>query len=204
MASYRGAHRSDLINEEDGTPNYDANKYYPAYIGELICNKYCLISKVSWGVNSTGPLGEHTCLVFELLREPLWLLGRYLRKVSVSPTVLKPFLKLLLQGLDFLYTECYTIHTTLVNRNKDLKLDNFLVGFETNSESHPSLYKMCAGCCLWELLADTTFFNRIDYRSGEFKFLDLIPAEDFTLLNLTLFLDGDDKYLFLNFVKRML
>jgi hypothetical protein len=39
---------------------------------------------------------------------------------------------------------------------------------------------------------------------GEFKFLDLIPAEDFTLLNLTLFLDGDDKYLFLNFVKRML
>lgn len=53
MASYRGAHRSDLINEEDGTPNYDANKYYPAYIGELICNKYCLISKASWGVNST-------------------------------------------------------------------------------------------------------------------------------------------------------
>lgn len=39
---------------------------------------------------------------------------------------------------------------------------------------------------------------------GEFKFPDLIPAEDSTLLNLTLFLDGDDKHLFLNFVKGML
>jgi hypothetical protein len=29
MASYEGAHRSDLIDEEDGSPNYDANKYYP-------------------------------------------------------------------------------------------------------------------------------------------------------------------------------
>lgn len=53
MASYGGAHRSDLIDEEDGSPNYNANKYYPAYIGELIHNKYCLISKVGWGVNST-------------------------------------------------------------------------------------------------------------------------------------------------------
>jgi hypothetical protein len=39
---------------------------------------------------------------------------------------------------------------------------------------------------------------------GEFRFPDLIPAEDFTLSNLTPFLDGDDKQLFLNFAKRML
>jgi serine/threonine protein kinase len=213
MASYEGAHRSDLIDEEDGSPNYDANKYYPACIGELIRNKYRLISKLGWGVNSTvwlakdssrwrwqsdryytlkisncgtaeqksaqeeaqisrhisqlrsnhqgrgyvrvakesfgiqGPLGEHTCLVFEPLREPLWLLGRHLGEVGVPPTVLKPFLKLLLQGLDFLHTECHIIHT-------DLKSDNFLVGFENNSvldsyvyyqENNPPPYKMCAG-----------------------------------------------------------
>jgi hypothetical protein len=70
---------------------------------------YVRVAKESFGIR--GPLGEHTCLVFEPLREPLWLLGRHLGEVGVPPTVLKPFLKLLLQGLDFLHTECHIIHT---------------------------------------------------------------------------------------------
>lgn len=56
-------------------------------------------------------LGEHICLVFEPLREPLWLLGKHLGSVGVPPNVLKAFLKVLLQGLDFLHSECHIIHT---------------------------------------------------------------------------------------------
>ncbi|KFY38563.1 hypothetical protein V494_04307 [Pseudogymnoascus sp. VKM F-4513 (FW-928)] len=73
-----------------------------------------------------GPFGEHLCLAFEPLREPLWMLGRHLGTVGLSSPILKAFLKLILQGLDFLHSECRIIHT-------DLKADNFLLGFEDSS-----------------------------------------------------------------------
>ncbi|KAE8354952.1 kinase domain protein [Aspergillus coremiiformis] len=91
-----------------------------------------------------GPFGEHMCLVFEPLREPLWLFGRHLGHHGVPSAVLKPVLKLLLQGLDFLHSECHIIHT-------DLKSDNFLVGFEDpavlesyvrQQERDPAPYKL--------------------------------------------------------------
>ena len=58
-----------------------------------------------------GPFGEHLALVFKPLREPLWRLGRHLGTGVLSPTILKVFLKLVLQGLDFLHSECHVIHT---------------------------------------------------------------------------------------------
>lgn len=58
-----------------------------------------------------GPFGEHLGTVFEPLREPLWLLGRHLGTVGLPPTILKAFLKVVLQGLDFLHSECHIIHT---------------------------------------------------------------------------------------------
>lgn len=58
-----------------------------------------------------GLFGEHLGMVFEPLREPLWLLGRHLRTVGLSPIIAKPFLRLVLKGLDFLHAECHIIHT---------------------------------------------------------------------------------------------
>ena len=58
-----------------------------------------------------GPFGEHLGMVFEPLREPLWLLGRHLGTRGLPPIILKAFLKLVLQGLDFLHSECHIIHT---------------------------------------------------------------------------------------------
>lgn len=58
-----------------------------------------------------GPFGEHLCLAFEPLREPLWMLGRHLGTVGLSAPILKAFLKLILRGLDFLHSECHIIHT---------------------------------------------------------------------------------------------
>jgi serine/threonine protein kinase len=51
---------SDIDHEEDESTSYDATKYYPACIGELIHNKYRLISKLGWGSNSTVWLAKDT------------------------------------------------------------------------------------------------------------------------------------------------
>ncbi|RAK99790.1 kinase-like protein [Aspergillus ibericus CBS 121593] len=345
-----------LRSPVSGRPDrYDPKTYYPARIGETICNRYRIISKLCWGTNSTawlakdvtrwmwqsnryvtlkitnrgkeeqksaheevemsqqisrlrsshegrryvrlvkesfeiqGRLGNHLCLVFEPLREPLWLLGKHLGSNGV-PSAL----------------------------SQDLKSDNFLLGFEDSTvletyvrqqESDPAPFKdgggrpvfqfrpdfgylrkgvglvhisdfssavsgrvsvphnhdiqpqpFCApevllkatwtysadiwnlGTMLWELLADEVLFNGLDptgntysraahiaqmirllgppskqllaradegvcsrYFSsqGDFKFPSLIPPEEFNLSNATPFLHGEDKKLFLDFVRRM-
>ena len=62
----------------------------------------------SFGI--TGPDGMHTCLVFELLREPLWMFKQ--RGVGTfPPLLLKLMSPFILQGLDYLHTECHVIHT---------------------------------------------------------------------------------------------
>lgn len=58
-----------------------------------------------------GPHGKHLGMVFEPLREPLWLLGRHLGSIGLPPTILKAFLKPVLRSLDFLHSECHIIHT---------------------------------------------------------------------------------------------
>ncbi|KAI3168992.1 hypothetical protein DTO046C5_4056 [Penicillium roqueforti] len=83
--------------------------------------RYVRLIKESFLVQ--GSHGQHICLVFEPLREPIWFLGRHPGRVGMPPNIVKAFLRILLQGLDFLHSECHVIHT-------DLKADNFLIGFE--------------------------------------------------------------------------
>ncbi|KAG4440919.1 hypothetical protein IFR05_003609 [Cadophora sp. M221] len=89
----------------------------------------------------------HLSLVFEPMREPLWLFRRRVAcEDSVTPRLLpmiKTYLQILLEGLDYLHSECRVIHRgtyfimyshfygprTKVLR-PDLKLDNILVTFE--------------------------------------------------------------------------
>ncbi|PMD34189.1 CMGC protein kinase [Hyaloscypha variabilis F] len=74
-----------------------------------------------------GQNGPHLCLVYEPMREPLWLFQRRWENGKLPPALLKVYLRFLLRGLDYLHSECHIIHT-------DLKLDNILLGFE-----HPSV-----------------------------------------------------------------
>jgi serine/threonine-protein kinase SRPK3 len=63
-------------------------------------------------VSPTGP--SHLCLVFEPMREPLWLFRRRLGADKVSRPFLpifKAYLRILLEGLDYLHSECHIIHT---------------------------------------------------------------------------------------------
>ncbi|GKZ19738.1 hypothetical protein AbraCBS73388_004725 [Aspergillus brasiliensis] len=115
---------------------------------------------------------SHICLVFEPLREPLWLLGRHLGSNGVPLQVLRAFLRVILCGLDFLHSECHIIHT-------DLKADNFLVGFEDptvlkdyarQQEVHPAPADIWnLGTVLWELLADEALFNGLCDHQEEYS-----------------------------------
>ncbi|KAI9681153.1 MAG: hypothetical protein M1817_002435 [Caeruleum heppii] len=73
-----------------------------------------------------GPNGTHVCLVYEPMREPLWLFQQRCKNRKFPLALLKGYLELLLKGLDYAHVECHVIHT-------DLKLDNIMVGFEDSS-----------------------------------------------------------------------
>ncbi|KZF20743.1 kinase-like protein [Xylona heveae TC161] len=70
--------------------------------------------------------GDHTCLVFELLREPLWIYRQRWQGDVIPPELLKIMLQMILQGLSYLQSECHIIHT-------DLKPDNIMVKIENKS-----------------------------------------------------------------------
>lgn len=55
--------------------------------------------------------GKHDCLVFEPLREPLWLYCRRYVGGVIPADILKIILQMVLHGLDYLHSECQVIHT---------------------------------------------------------------------------------------------
>jgi serine/threonine-protein kinase SRPK3 len=58
-----------------------------------------------------GPSSDHICLVFEPLREPLWLLKNRFKGNSIPSELLKIMVQMMLQGLDYLHQVCHTVHT---------------------------------------------------------------------------------------------
>jgi serine/threonine protein kinase len=71
----------------------------------------------------TGPEGTHVCLVYEPMREPLWILQRRFVDRKIPLPIAKAYIYFLLVGLDYLHSECKVVHT-------DLKLGNILMSFE--------------------------------------------------------------------------
>jgi len=179
--------------EEERTPYYDPQRFYPARIGEILNDQYQICTKLGYGTHSTvwlaknllrlvlsrrhssliwhanrwrwlsedyvaikitaldpqgkstaenelkiskaiaarnshhegwhfvrtlrdsfiasGPTGHHICLVFEPLREPLWLLKKRFEGNVIPSGILKIMVKMLLHGLDYLHQECHIVHT---------------------------------------------------------------------------------------------
>ncbi|KAG2417845.1 hypothetical protein HFD88_000944 [Aspergillus terreus] len=69
---------------------------------------------------------RHLSLVFEPLREPLWLYCERFTHDVIPADVMKILLQMILQGLDYLHCECHVIHT-------DLKPDNIMIKIEDPS-----------------------------------------------------------------------
>jgi serine/threonine protein kinase len=95
---------------------------------------------------ATGPTGAaHLCLVFEAMREPLSQFQHRLVGDSIPPQLLKVYVDFILQGLEYLHSDCQIIHTGLFFRDcisikiqmptvsLDLKADNIMMSFEDPS-----------------------------------------------------------------------
>lgn len=58
---------------------------------------------------------KHLALVFEPMREPLWILRRRITHKDYITTealpLIKTYLRILLEGLDYLHSQCHVIHT---------------------------------------------------------------------------------------------
>ncbi|KAJ6008373.1 hypothetical protein N7540_012349 [Penicillium herquei] len=175
-----------LIDEEK-LPGYNSGVYYPAKQGELLADKFQLVSKVGFGTQSTvwfardisrfkwqaenivalkivnsndsdrsddekeleshirqqnpkhpghlmvracldelevtGPNGKHKCLVYEPMRDPFWLFQDRFVDREIPLPLAKAYMYSILNGLDYLHSECEVVHA-------DLKLDNILMSFE--------------------------------------------------------------------------
>lgn len=61
-----------------------------------------------------GPHGCHTCLVFDPLCEPLWMLKHRFERKTIPLDVLKPITRAIIEGLHYLHQECQVIHTGML------------------------------------------------------------------------------------------
>lgn len=57
-----------------------------------------------------GPEAKHMCLVYEPMREPLWILQRRFVDRKLPLPIAKAYIYFLLVGLDYLHSECKVVH----------------------------------------------------------------------------------------------
>ncbi|KIX07001.1 uncharacterized protein Z518_04977 [Rhinocladiella mackenziei CBS 650.93] len=91
-----------------------------------------------------GKHGEHLCIVYDVLREPIDICMEKFPGRRFSSDKLRKLIPALLHGLDYLHTECRVVHT-------DLKADNIMMGlgdptildrFVQHEMEHPSPRKL--------------------------------------------------------------
>lgn len=68
-----------------------------------------------------GKYGEHLCVVYDVLREPLDECQQRLPSKLFKSDHLRALLPSLLKGLEYMHSECHVVHT-------DLKADNIMMG----------------------------------------------------------------------------
>ncbi|PWY94164.1 kinase-like protein [Aspergillus sclerotioniger CBS 115572] len=89
---------------------------------------------------------RHTCVVFEPLREPLWLFRRRFMGNVIPSGLLKMLLQMILHGLGYLHSECQVIHTDLKPANIMVRIEDpsLLEESARNEYEHPLPQKNCS------------------------------------------------------------
>lgn len=60
---------ANTLLDEEGNPDYDPRRFYPARIGDTI-QKYQIVSKLGWGTGSTVWLAKDTNRFVQFLSQP--------------------------------------------------------------------------------------------------------------------------------------
>lgn len=60
---------ANTLLDEEGNPDYDPRRFYPARIGDTI-QKYQIVSKLGWGTGSTVWLAKDTNWFVQCLSQP--------------------------------------------------------------------------------------------------------------------------------------
>lgn len=74
-------------------------------------NGFPLVRTIVDSLEVTGPYGNHIYLVFEPMRESLRLFRRHFTDSRLPLPLLKGYLQMFLMALDYIHSECQTIHT---------------------------------------------------------------------------------------------
>lgn len=72
---------------------------------------YALVRTCIDNFMTTSESAEHMCLVYKPMRETLNSYRRRFNPGGLPLPLVKAYVKILLMGLDFLHSECKTIHT---------------------------------------------------------------------------------------------
>lgn len=67
-----------------------------------------------------GPHGNHVCMVFDPLYEPLWMLKKRFQGGVLPPDVLKTVIQMVMMGLHYLHTQRHVIYTGRPNDQRTL------------------------------------------------------------------------------------
>lgn len=115
----------DTAGDEDSHHELEMAKRIDAANAEHRGRAILCLTNEAFSIQS--PTGSsHLCLAFEPMRDPLWLLRRRVCGERVTRDwlpIFKLYIQILLEGLDYMHSECRLVHT-------DLKLDNILMTFE--------------------------------------------------------------------------
>ena len=66
----------------------------------------------------TGPEGKHLCMAYEPLRDPLWIYEDRFKSGTIPLRLVKVYLYIILEALDYLHTECKLVHTGMYSPSK--------------------------------------------------------------------------------------
>lgn len=99
------------IDEDEEDSDYEESLYSHICEANPTHSGYNHVRKLLETFTMESAHGKHPCFAYELLREPLSMFRQRLKGGRLPVDLLKPYLRVILQALDYLHTDCQIIHT---------------------------------------------------------------------------------------------